>query len=223
MNKKQVVISIIFVTLVGLFFSFDLASYFNLDFFQSQRQIILSYKESHFWLSSLFYFILYIVVAALSLPAAGILTLVGGAIFGFAWGLALVSFASTIGATFAFLMARTLLRDWVQTKFGESLSAFNRGMEKDGNFYLFTLRLIPAFPFVLVNLLMALTPIKTSSFYWVSQLGMLFGTAIYVNLGATLGVATSLPDIISIGVIRAIAALVMFPWLAKWQSLYFEW
>ncbi|MEX2364975.1 MAG: VTT domain-containing protein, partial [Pseudohongiellaceae bacterium] len=203
------------LVLVSLFFAIGLDSYFSLDFFQQQREAILAYRDEHFALSSAVYFGLYVIVAALSLPAAAILTIIGGAIFGLWWALLLVSFASSIGATLAFLVARTLLRDWVQDRFGNSLKAINRGIEKDGIFYLFTLRLIPAFPFVLVNLAMALTPIGTRSFYLVSQAGMLFGTALYVNVGAQLGLATSIPEVLSIDVLSAVAALAIFPWVAR--------
>jgi pyruvate/2-oxoglutarate dehydrogenase complex dihydrolipoamide dehydrogenase (E3) component/uncharacterized membrane protein YdjX (TVP38/TMEM64 family) len=215
MSIKKVVLLVIFLSLIALFFVLDLQQIFNLEYFQAQRDVILAYKTEDFWLSSLIYFLLYIIVAALSLPAAAILTIAGGAVFGLAWGLLMVSFASTIGATLAFLLSRTLLRDWVQTRFGRYLKPINDGIERDGAFYLFTLRLIPVFPFFLVNALMALTPISTLSFYVVSQLGMLFGTALYVNVGAELGMATSLPDIFNIGVIRAVVVLAIFPWLAK--------
>lgn len=216
MNKKKIVLLALFLILVVLFFSLDLQQYFNLAYFQARRDDILAYKADHFWQLSLAYFALYVVVTALSLPAAAVLTIAGGAIFGLAWGLVLVSFASTIGATLAFLLARTLLRDWVQARFGDYLKTVNAGMERDGMFYLFTLRMIPAFPFFLVNFLMGLTPISTGAFYVVSQLGMLFGTALYVNVGAELGLATTLPDIFNIGVIRAVVVLAIFPWLAKW-------
>ena len=215
MSIQKVVLLVIFLSLIALFFALDLQQIFNLEYFQAQRDVILAYKTENFWLSSLIYFLLYIIIAALSLPAAAILTIAGGAVFGLAWGLLMVSFASTIGATLAFLLSRTLLRDWVQTRFGRYLMPINEGIERDGAFYLFTLRLIPVFPFFLVNALMALTPISTLSFYMVSQLGMLFGTALYVNVGAELGMATSLPDIFNIGVIRAVVVLAIFPWLAK--------
>lgn len=215
MNVKKAVLLLIVLALLALYFLLDLQRVFSLETFQGQRDAILAYKDVHFWRSSLAYFLAYVLVAALSLPVAAILTIAGGAVFGFGWTLVMVSFASTIGATLAFLLARTLLRDWVQARFGDYLRLVNEGMEKDGAFYLFTLRLIPAFPFVLVNVLMALTPISTRSFYVVSQLGMLFGTALYVNVGAELGLATTLPDIFNVGVIRAIVVLAIFPWFAK--------
>jgi len=215
MNLKKGLLLVAVLSFIALFFILNLQALFTLEAFQERRDDILSYAATHFWQSRIVYFVLYILVAAFSLPAAAILTIAGGAVFGFWWGLLLVSFASTIGATLAFLMARTLLRDWVQEKFGDYLRPVNEGMEKDGNFYLFTLRLIPVFPFFMVNVLMALTVISARSFYLVSQLGMLFGTALYVNVGAELGMATTLPDVLSVGVIRAIVVLAVFPWLAK--------
>ena len=215
MSAKKILLLVVVLASLIVFFLGGLQDYFNLAFFQDQRDSIMAYKDANFVTASLAYFLLYIVIAALSLPAAAILTIAGGAVFGFAWGLVLVSFASTIGATLAFLIARILLRDWVQARFGHALKRVNEGIERDGVFYLFTLRLIPAFPFFLVNVLMALTPISTAAFYIVSQLGMLFGTALYVNVGAELGLATTLPDMFGIGVIRAIVVLAIFPWLAK--------
>ena len=197
------------------FLSLDLQQVFNLEYFQTQRDDILAYTAENFWLSSAAYFFLYITVAALSLPAAAILTIAGGAVFGFTWGLAMVSFASSIGATLAFLLSRTLLRDWVQARFGQYLRAINEGIERDGVFYLFTLRLIPVFPFFLVNVLMALTPITTASFYIVSQLGMLFGTALYVNVGAELGLATTSSGYSECWRDQGVVVLAIFPWLAK--------
>jgi dihydrolipoamide dehydrogenase len=215
MSAKKILLLVVVLASLIVFFLGGLQDYFNLAFFQDQRDSIMAFKDANFVTASLAYFLLYIVIAALSLPAAAILTIAGGAVFGFAWGLVLVSFASTIGATLAFLIARILLRDWVQARFGHALKRVNEGIERDGVFYLFTLRLIPAFPFFLVNVLMALTPISTAAFYIVSQLGMLFGTALYVNVGAELGLATTLPDMFGIGVIRAIVVLAIFPWLAK--------
>tara|TARA_R110000824_G_scaffold336_9_gene2224 strand:+ start:21290 stop:23425 length:2136 start_codon:yes stop_codon:yes gene_type:complete len=215
MNKKQVTLLLLFLVVLGIFFVFDLGNYLQLSFFQERRDLLLDYTQENFLLSTLLYFLLYILVTAFSLPAASLITLAGGALFGFWWALLLVSFASTIGASLAFLMARTVLRDWVQSKFGHRLKPINEGMQKDGIFYLFTLRLIPVFPFFLVNVLMALTPISLRNFYWVSQLGMLVGTALYVELGAQLGMAESIPAVFSIGLLRVLIILALFPWLAK--------
>ncbi len=144
------------------------------------------WRDSAPVLVSLLFFAFYVVITALSLPGAAIMTLAGGALFGLAWGFVIVSFASTIGATLAFLVSRYLLRDSVQKRFGDRLKPINRGIEREGAFYLFTLRLVPIFPFFLINILMGLTPIKTFTYYWVSQLGMLAGTVVYVNAGTQL-------------------------------------
>jgi pyruvate/2-oxoglutarate dehydrogenase complex dihydrolipoamide dehydrogenase (E3) component len=143
------------------------------------------------------------------------MTLAGGAIFGLGLGLLIVSFASTIGATLAFLTSRYLLRDWVQGKFGARLAAINAGMERDGAFYLFSLRLVPVFPFFVVNLLMGLTPIRTLTYFWVSQIGMLLGTAVYVNAGTQLAGISSLRDVASPGLLVSFAALGLLPWIGK--------
>ncbi|MBB3166905.1 FAD-dependent oxidoreductase [Simiduia aestuariiviva] len=160
---------------------------------------------------------IYILVTALSLPGAALLTLIAGGLFGLGWGLLIVSFASTVGATLAFLTARLLLRDWVQAKFARQLDTINRGVEKDGAFYLFTLRLIPLVPFFVINLVFGLTRVKTWTFYWVSQLGMLAGTAVYVNAGAELGQLDelSVSGILSKEILLAFVLLATFPWLAK--------
>jgi pyruvate/2-oxoglutarate dehydrogenase complex dihydrolipoamide dehydrogenase (E3) component/uncharacterized membrane protein YdjX (TVP38/TMEM64 family) len=215
MNKKQISLLLLLTLVLSSFFLFDLGVFFNLSYFQQQREILLEYKNSHFLLSSAAYFCLYTLITAFSLPTAAIVTVIGGAIFGLWWGLLLVSFASSIGASAAFLMARTLLRDWVQDTYGQRLGTLNEGIEKDGIFYLFTLRLIPVFPFFLVNVLMALTPIRLRDFYWVSQLGMLFGTALYVEVGVQLGLAESLPAIFSVGMIRVLLLLAVFPWISR--------
>ncbi|MEQ1789901.1 MAG: VTT domain-containing protein, partial [Rickettsiales bacterium] len=157
----------------------------------------------------------YIAVTALSLPIATILTLLGGALFGFINGLIIVSFTSTIGATLAFLMARFLLKDWVQNKYGKHLKKLNTGFAREGAFYLFALRLAPVFPFFLVNMLMALLPIKTWTFFWVSQLGMLAGTAIYVYAGTELSKISAFSDIASPKLLLAFTMLGVFPLIVK--------
>lgn len=215
LNSGRTWLLLLVLGLVALFYALGLQRYLDIAWLQTQRDALFALRDSYFWLSSAAYFLIYVLVAALSLPAAAILTLLGGAVFGFWWGLMLVSFASSIGATLAFLLARTILRDWVQQRFGAYLEPVNRGMQKDGVFYLFTLRLVPLFPFFLVNLVMGLTSIHTGTFYLVSQLGMLFGTALYVNVGAQLGLVASVPGVLSIGVIRAIVVLALFPWLVR--------
>jgi uncharacterized membrane protein YdjX (TVP38/TMEM64 family) len=153
---------------------------------------------------------------SLSLPAATLLTLLAGAIFGLGWGAALVSFASALGATIAMLAARFVLRDWVQERWRAQLQGVNRGVEREGAFYLFTLRLVPAFPYFLVNLAMGLTPIRPWTFYWVSQLAMLPATLIYVNAGTQLARLDSLRGIVSWPLIGAFVLLGVFPLVAKW-------
>ena len=161
------------------------------------------------------FFLVYVITTALSLPGAAILTMVAGALFGLVTGTILVSFASSIGATLAFLSSRFLLRDWVQEKFGSRLKAINEGLRRDGAFYLFTIRMIPAFPFFVVNLLMGLTQIKATTFYWVSQLGMLAGTIVFVNAGTQLASLKPGQSIFSPAIIASFAALAIFPWIAK--------
>jgi pyruvate/2-oxoglutarate dehydrogenase complex dihydrolipoamide dehydrogenase (E3) component/uncharacterized membrane protein YdjX (TVP38/TMEM64 family) len=173
------------------------------------------FSRSNFALTAGVFFATYVLVTALSIPGAAIMTLLGGAIFGLGWGLVLVSFASTLGATLAFLATRLLLRDYVQNKFGSSLKTINAGVERDGAFYLFTLRMIPVFPFFVINLLMGLTPIKTFTFFWVSQAGMLIGTAVYVNAGVELGQLSSLSGLLSGSLILSFALLALLPWAGK--------
>ncbi len=161
------------------------------------------------------YFLCYVLMAALSLPGATVMGLAGGAVFGFWVGTAAVSFASTIGATLAFLMSRYLLRDAVQRRFGDRLAAVNEGVAREGAWYLFTLRLIPVFPFFVINLVMGLTPMPARTFYWVSQLGMLGGTMVYVNAGRELGRLESLSGILSPSMLLAFALLGLFPLAVK--------
>ncbi|MEN8140198.1 MAG: TVP38/TMEM64 family protein [Thermodesulfobacteriota bacterium] len=214
-NLKKIVLFSAGASLVFLFFAFDLGQYLTLSYL----------KESQARLSDLYgarpglvigaYMLIYILVTGLSLPGAVILTLAGGALFGLATGLIIVSFASTIGATCACFAARFLLRDWVQSKFGDRLGTINEGMAREGAFYLFTLRLIPIFPFFVINLVMGLTKMRIVTFYWVSQLGMLAGTGVYVNAGKELGKIESLSGILSPGLITSFVILGLFPLLAK--------
>ncbi len=212
---KKIVLIILIAMSVILFFVFDLGQYFNLEYLKSQRQAIEDFNQAQPLLTMLIYFIVYIFMAALSLPGAAILTLAGGAVFGLLKGTLLVSFASTIGATLAFLISRTLLRDFTQNRFGDFLTSFNEGINKDGAFYLFSLRLVPLFPFFVVNLVMGLTPLKTSTFYWVSQIGMLVGTIVYVNAGTQLAQIESLSGILTPELIGSFVLLGVFPLLAK--------
>lgn len=215
MNKTKLLLAIAVVTVIACFFIFDLGRFLTLDFIQSQLGSIQQFRDSNFGLTALLYFSVYVAITALSIPGAAIITLLGGAIFGIVWGTVIVSFASSIGATLAFLVSRFLLRDWVQAKFGDYLGPINRGVEKDGSFYLFSIRMVPLFPFFMVNLLMGLTPISVASFYLISQIGMLVGTAVYVNAGSELAQITSLSGLVSPSVILSFVLLGLFPLLAK--------
>ena len=215
MSKAKSGILTVFVIAFGSYFILDLGQFLALEYVQSQLNTIQDYKNQNFTVAALAYFAIYIVVAALSIPGAVILTLIGGAIFGLFWGTFIASFASSIGATLAFLVSRNLLRDWVENRFGDYLTPINKGIEKDGSFYLFSIRMVPLFPFFIVNLLMGLTGIKVVPFYLVSQLGMLLGTAVYVNAGSELAQITSLSGIVSGSVIFSFALLGLFPLIAK--------
>lgn len=211
---KKIILTLIIV-LIAAFFIFDLQQLLTLqNLKQSLGQLETLITEQPL-LIGLAFMAFYIVVTALSLPGAAIMTLAAGALFGLWWGTLIVSFASTIGATLAFLVSRFLLKDWVQEKFGNRLTTINAGIERDGGFYLFTLRLVPVFPFFVINLLMGLTPIKTWTFYWVSQLGMLAGTLVYVNAGTQLAQVDSLGSIMSFELLASFALLGIFPLLAK--------
>lgn len=215
MNKTKIAIVAILVTAIGCYFIFGLGQYLTLEYVQSQLGAIQDYKDQNFVYATFIYLVIYVTVAALSIPGAVILTLIGGAIFGLVWGLLIVSFASSIGATLAFLVSRTLLRDWVQSKFAEYLTPINKGIEKDGVFYLFSIRMVPLFPFFIVNLLMGLTPIKTFYFYIVSQIGMLLGTAVYINAGSELAQITSLSGLLSVSLVFSFALIGLFPLIAR--------
>ena len=218
MNKKtltRVLILLVAIGLLTLFFSFDLHQKMTLEGLKSGLVQLHAWRDAAPLQMALGYFLLYVLATALSLPGALVLTLAGGAIFGFVQGFVLVSFASTVGATLAFLAARYVLRDWVQQRFGEKLKPMNDGIEKEGAFYLFTLRLVPVFPFFLINLLMGLTKMRTLTYYWVSQVGMLAGTVIYVNAGTQLAAIDSLKGIVSPAILLSLAALGLFPLITK--------
>ena len=230
MKKSQFLVLAAISVVVAAFFAFDLGRYFTLEFFKSQQVVIDAYVQAHPVQSGLLFFLAYVAVTGLSLPGATIMTLAAGAIFGLLWGMVIVSFASSIGATLAFLASRFLLRDAIQAKFGQNLKAINTGIEKDGSFYLFTLRLVPAFPFFVINLVMGLTPIKTWTFYWVSQVGMLAGTLVYVNAGTEIAKIESLRGILSPGLVISFTLLGIFPLIAKWivntvkaRKVYAKW
>jgi uncharacterized membrane protein YdjX (TVP38/TMEM64 family) len=185
-RRSKVILCTILAALVLAFFVFDLRQYVALEFFHSRRDAIMSYVAAAPLLTSALFFGIYVAVTGLSVPGAFVLTIIAGALFGLVWGTVLVSFASSIGATLAFLTSRVLLRDWVQRKLSGRLAAINTGVEKEGAYYLFALRLAPVFPFFVINLAMGLTPMRVRTFYWVSQLGMLPGTIVYIYAGTQL-------------------------------------
>ena len=216
MSRGRLLLLLVMGGLVGAFFTFDLDAYLSLSRLQAHQEQASAWVQAHFGQAALLFTLLYVVTTALSLPGASLLTLGGSALFGVGWGLLLVSFASSLGATLAFLSARFLLRDWVSRRFGDKLATFEAGMAKDGAFYLLSLRLIPLFPFFLINLLMGLTPIRVSTYYWVSQLGMLPGTFVYVLAGSELATLTSTGKILSPGLVAALTLLGLMTWLMRW-------
>ncbi|MDP3334292.1 MAG: FAD-dependent oxidoreductase [Methylococcaceae bacterium] len=215
MKTSKIVLLVLIAALIAVFFAFDLQHYLTLESLKSQQTAIADYRQAHPFLAITLYAALYVAVTGLSLPGAAILTLAGGAVFGVLWGTLIVSFASSIGATLAFLAARFLLRDWVKSRFSARLQSIDEGVSRDGAFYLFTLRLVPVFPFFMINLAMGLTPIKTRTFYWVSQIGMLAGTVVYVNAGTQLAKIDSLSGILSPALLGSFALLGVFPLGAK--------
>ncbi|MFK7867172.1 MAG: TVP38/TMEM64 family protein [Alphaproteobacteria bacterium] len=217
MNKKIIKIGLLllFGLAIALFFALDLQQYATLDYIKSQQDALRDYYAQNTLLMFVIFGLIYVAVTALSLPIAAVLTLAAGALFGLGAGLVMVSFASTIGASLAFLMARFLARDYVQQKYSKQLSKINQGFEREGAFYLFALRLVPIFPFFMVNVVTALMPVKLRVFYWVSQLGMLPGTAIYVYAGTQLAQIESLRDITSPPLLAAFILLGLFPLISK--------
>ncbi|MFP4531898.1 MAG: FAD-dependent oxidoreductase [Desulfobacterales bacterium] len=214
-NWTRWLVILVIAVLAALFFTLDLGRYFMLATLKDQQAALMKFYEAHMLLTIGIYMAVYIVMAALSLPGAAVMTLAGGAIFGLLAGTVVVSFASTIGATLAFLAARFLFKDYVQARFKEKLQMINKGIEKDGMFYLFTLRLVPIFPFFVINLAIALTPIRAGMFYGVSQIGMLPGTIVYVNAGTQLAQIESTGGILSPDLILSFVLLGLFPWIAK--------
>ncbi len=213
---KKISIAAALLALVGAFFMFDGHHYLDLSTLKASQATFQSWLSDYPILVPAAFFALYVVVTGLSLPGAAVMTLAAGALFGLAEGLVLVSFASSVGATLAFLVARFFLHDAVQQRFQQRLSTINEGIKRDGAFYLFTLRLVPVFPFFVINLVMALTPIRTWTFYWVSQVGMLAGTIVFVNAGTQLAEVEQLGDILSLDLMLSFALLGIFPWVAKW-------
>lgn len=213
--KRFAVIGVLIAIAVFAYQYFGLADVLTLERLKESKEELGQFYANQPVLTAVIYFAIYVLAAALSFPGAAVLTLAGGAIFGFTTGLVLVSFASSLGALLAFLAARYVLRDSVQTRFAKQLEPINEGMEKEGIFYLLTLRLVPVFPFFMVNLLAGLTSIKAFTYYWVSQLGMLAGTAVYVNAGTQLAGIESLGDVISPAILLSFVLLGIFPLIAK--------
>ena len=213
-NKKILILGVLLILIV-LFFVFDLGRFFSLDYIKAQQGNFAELYAQRPAMVIAAFFAAYVAVTALSLPGAAIMTLAAGGIFGLAIGTLIVSFASTIGATLAFLAARFVLGETVQNKFGARLAEINKGVEKEGGFYLFTLRLVPLVPFFVINLVMGLTKLKTWTFYWVSPLGMFLGTLVFVNAGTQLAKIDSLKGILSPGLIGSFVLLGIFPLIAK--------
>ena len=214
-HLKKIAILLAVLILILLFNLLNLGQYLNLTYLKESQTAFAAYYAEHKVITFLSYMLIYITATALSLPGAAILTLAGGALFGLVTGSIIISFSSTIGATLACIVSRYLLRDWVQGKFGDKLQKINEGMEQEGGFYLFTLRLVPIFPFFIINLVMGLTKIRLKTFYWVSQLGMFPATVVYVNAGKELGRIDSLSGILSPGLILSFVLLGIFPITAK--------
>ncbi len=211
---KILIILIILISII-LFFLFDIHHYLTLEYLRDFKAEFATYNARHPFLTVGIYMVIYITMAILSLPGATILTVAAGTFFGVIEGTIVVSFASTLGATIAMLVARTLLRNYVQQKFKDQIKTINEKIEKEGAFYLFALRLVPVFPFFVINLVMGLTPMRVFTFAWVSQIGMLAGTVVYVNAGSELGKLDSLEDIASPSLLISFALLGILPLVLK--------
>lgn len=222
MNKKKIaLLALLAAVIVGLWAA-DLGRFFSLEYIKSQQGQFDQYYQQHPIVTLAVFFCIYVTVAGLSLPGAAVMTLLGGALFGVFVGTIVVSFASTLGATIAFLVSRFLLRDVVQNRFGSHLVAINNGITKDGPLYLLSLRLVPAFPFFVVNLVMGLTPIQTRTFYWVSQVGMFPATVVYVLAGTQLAQLESAAGLLSPGLLLSFALLGVFPFIARYLLTWFK-
>ena len=212
---KKIILLGLLAVVVLLFFQFDLEQYLTLEYVKSQQEIIDQYYRENRALTLIGFFLGYVVITGASLPGAAVMTLAAGAIFGLLTGLILVSFASTIGASIAFLVSRYLFRDMVESRFSGSLKSINAGIERDGPFYLFALRLVPAFPFFVINLVMGLTSLRLWTFFWVSQVGMFAGTVVYVNAGTQLGNIESANEIFSTEILLSFLLLAMLPFIGR--------
>lgn len=215
MNKAKLLVALLIVALIGAVFVLGLHQYLSLDFLRAQQQSMQIFVEQNLTGAAVAFFFIYVTVAALNIPGAAIMSLAAGAVFGVVVGVVVVSFASAVGATLAFLLSRYLLRDYVERKFNWATDKINRGVEREGGYYLFTLRLVPVFPFFVINMVMALTRLPTRTFYWVSQIGMFPATVVYVNAGTQLGRIEDAADILSPAVLGSFALLGVFPIIAK--------
>ncbi|GEM75449.1 TVP38/TMEM64 family protein [Vibrio sagamiensis] len=220
MFKKTILLSVIIFLFALVYIRFG--HLLTLEQVKLFHQGVQNDIQANFLLYSSLYFLFYILITALSVPGAAVVTLLGAALFGFWWSVFLVSFASSIGASIAFLSSRYLLREWVESKFNDKLKVINEGVTKDGASYLLTLRLIPLFPFFLINLLMGLTNMPLGRFYLFSQLGMLPGTMVYLNAGTQLSEITSLSGLVSPSVIGSLALLGLFPLIIKFMMGQFQ-
>jgi uncharacterized membrane protein YdjX (TVP38/TMEM64 family) len=215
MNPRKLLLVAVILGLIAAFFAFDLGQYLSLEVLKAQQAALNAQVAASPWQAAGLFFLGYVAVTALSLPGAALMTLLAGALFGLLEGFVLVSFASTLGASLAMLSSRFVLRDWVQGRFGRRLDSIDAGIEREGAFYLFALRLVPIFPFFLINLAMGLTRLPLRTFWWVSQVGMLPGTLVYVNAGRELGQLETLGGILSPGLLGAFVLLGLFPLLAR--------
>jgi len=215
MKRSRLLVAALIIALVAIFLAFDLGQYLRLEHFKSRQAAIGEFARASPLLAGGVAFAIYVAFTGLSVPGATILTVAAGAVFGLFWGTLIVSFASSLGATLAFLSSRFLFREALRNRFGERLRLIDAGFEREGAFYLFTLRVAPVFPYVLVNLIMGLTPVKTRTFYAVSQLGMLPGTVLYVNAGTQLAAIQSVAGILSPALIGSLALLGIFPLVAR--------
>lgn len=214
-NMIRLLLVLAAVIAIASFFYLDLQRYLSLAELKSQRDALASYAQMRPLLTIGIFFIAYVMMAAFSLPGAAIMTIAGGAVFGLATGTIVVSFASSMGATLAFLAARFIFRDSVQRRFKDRLQRLNDGVQREGGFYLLSLRLVPVFPFFVINLVAALTPLKTWTFYWVSQIGMLPATLVFVNAGTQLGQLSAPGDILSLPLLGSFLALALLPLLMR--------
>ncbi|MCY4143303.1 MAG: VTT domain-containing protein [Gammaproteobacteria bacterium] len=220
MKPPQIILVLVVVSVVVLFFALDISDYFSLAYLQEQRAKLVEFYSENPVVTILLFALVYIGLTSLSIPSATGLTLLAGAIFDLVTGVIVVSIVSTVGAGLAFLLARYLFRDVVQNKFATQLGPINDGIDRDGIFYLFAIRLVPTIPYFVVNAAMGLTTIKFWSFVWVSQIGMLATTIVFVNAGSQLGQLESLSGILSPTLIVALVLLGIFPLVAKWTVSY---